>query len=201
MAEEVNRPPARMITGIALIAASALFSGCASPGSNTGPTSRDNWIPGFHRIESRVSDQEWENTFFRIARDVRLLSKLHPEIRSSKPELLAGRDGQELLFRAPIKLSGIDRPGRRALLQSTIRKLFGTNPTPDFQQTQGRLGLDEIHSEGVLNNSNPIAKVSIYGLNGDSETAYLIGGVRTLSGNAPFALEQHLQELLLPLLH
>jgi len=200
MAEEVKHPRYTPITCGTIIATSLLLIGCASPSNSSGPTSHDSWISGFHRVESRVSAKEWENTFFRIARDVKLLSKLHPEIRSSKPELLADRDGQELLFRASIKFSGIDRAARRAMLQSTIRKLFGTNPTPDFQQTRGRLGRDEIHSEGVLNDSDPIAKVSIYGLNGDSETAYLIGGVRTVSGNAPFALEQHLQELLLPLL-
>ena len=192
-------------TGLAssslLSAGLGLLVGCASPSSSDPQGSHDRRIAGFQQIESRVSETEWENTFFRIARDIHLLPKLHREVRTTKPELLASRDGTEFLFRAPIQFIGKDRLERRAFLQSTIRNLFGSSPKPDFQQTRNRNGFDQIHSEGVLGDSDPITKVSIYALNGDSNTSFLIGGVRVVSGTAPFALEQHLQELLLPLLH
>lgn len=150
---------------------------------------------GFQVVPSEVPELEWESTFFRIARDVRLLPKLHPEVRGANVTLLANQQRDRFLFIAAVNFTDMEQSARREFMRAGIRSLFNKNPNPDFQNTRSTERWDVIHSEGIRQDENAIAHVSIYAVNGKSNVAYILGGVWLSSGMGPFAMDNILRNL------
>lgn len=150
---------------------------------------------GFQPIRSDVPEVVLEHTFYRIARDIRLLPKLHREIRGVDVTLLANARRDRFLFFAAVSFSGMDRAGRKAFLQTRVRQLFGNSPPADFQNTRSAERWDTIHSEGVRRDRDAVAQVSLYAVNRDSDVSYVYGGVWLSSGADPFAMDQILRGL------
>jgi len=183
-------------------AALLVLSGCAADdrprgGPVTGPLARYG-LPtpeGFRVIASEVPDVPWQQTFFRIARDIRLLPALHPEIERADLTLLANAPRDRLLFCAAVRFHQLDRAARRDFLRRQVYALFDNNPKADFQRIQRHQQWDLIHSEGVRRDADAVAQVVIYAVNRQSSTVYLLGGVWPSTGIDPFAMDRTLREL------
>lgn len=190
-----------IVRGITLVAL-IIAAGCAT---DSGPSNKPaagslarygiNTPPGFRPIHSDVPDVPWQQTFFRIARDVRLLPKLHREIDAIDMTMMANQHNDRLLFCAAVKFSNMTRTERREFLRRKIYALYDKNPKADFQRIQNRKYWDVIHSEGVRGDSDSAAQVVIYAVNRNSSVTHLLGAVWLSTGVDPFGMDRNLQSM------
>ena len=186
-------------------ALSLLLAGCASddasaprsPQRASGVLARYRVATpaGFQVIRSEIPAVQWEGTFFRIARDIRLLPKLHREVRGVDVTLLSNQRRDRFLFCAAVRFTGVDRAARKRFLQTGVHRLFDNSPPPDFQNTRSTEHRDVIHSEGVRRDRDAVAQVSIYGVGLGADVGYVFGGVWLSSGADPFGMDDILRDL------
>ena len=176
-----------MIRLFSLLTLLLALAGCSTTKPSSGPKNVGVRVPnGFTDIPSRVPGEEWKRVFFRVARDVRLLPKLHPHVFDVKVRLLRAADERTLLFIAHARLT---KNADENFWKHTARRLYEPDMAPDFVQIRHYANRSLTESEAYLR-GDAAAKTVITISDNRQGSVYLLGGTRLIGGDQPFLLDQ-----------
>ena len=176
-----------MIRLISCLALGLSLWGCSTP-KPSSPAKHDGVrIPAdFTLIPSRIPKEEWKRVFFRIARDIRLLPKLHPHIHDLKITLARDETERTLLFVAYARLT---QNAEQNFWKTQTRRLYEPDMSPDFVQIRQYPNRSLTESDAYLR-GDQAAKTVIAVSDDRRGNVYIVGGSRLLGGDQPFALDQ-----------
>lgn len=175
------RPLSCMVLALMLV-------GCATPSvSNPSPARLGIKTPaGFNPIPSRVPKVEWKRVFFRVARDIRLLPRLHRHVYDIKVTLLTDKDERTFLFIAHARLT---HKTDENFWKIESHRLYQPEMKPDFVQIRHYPNRSLTESEAYLRGEH-VAKTVIAISDDRHGNVHLVGGSRLIGGDEPFVLDQ-----------